>query len=134
MLTRKAGTVLLNKQTNQIGLVYRKKYGDLSFPKGHLEEDETLKECAIRETIEETGRLCHLIEDSPLDIMHYVTSNGERVENYMYLAQDDGEALEESKDPEILVWVDIDNVSRSLDYPNLIKFWNKVEKEVKKHL
>ena len=52
----------------------------------------------------------------------------------MYLAQDDGEALEESKDPEILVWVDIDNVSRSLDYPNLIKFWNKVEKEVKKHL
>ncbi len=134
MLTRKAGTVLLNKQTNQIGLVYRKKYGDLSFPKGHLEEDETLKECAIRETIEETGRLCHLIEDAPLDIMHYVTSNGERVENYMYLAQDDGEALEESKDPEILVWVDIDNVSRSLDYPNLIKFWNKVEKEVKKHL
>jgi 8-oxo-dGTP diphosphatase len=134
MLTRKAGTVLLNKQTNQIGLVYRKKYGDLSFPKGHLEEDETLKECAIRETIEETGRLCHLIEDEPLDIMYYITRNDERIENYMYLAQDDGEALEESKDPEILVWVDIDNVSRSLDYPNLIKFWNKVEKEVKKHL
>lgn len=134
MLTRKAGTVLLNKQTNQVGLVYRKKYGDLSFPKGHLEEDETLKECAIRETIEETGRLCHLIEDEPLDIMYYITRNDERIENYMYLAQDDGEALEESKDPEILVWIDIDNVSRSLDYPNLIKFWNKVEKEVKKHL
>ena len=134
MLTRKAGTVLLNKQTNQVGLVYRKKYGDLSFPKGHLEEDETLKECAIRETIEETGRLCHLIEDAPLDIMHYVTRNEERVENYMYLAQDDGEALEESRDPEILVWIDIDNVGRSLEYPNLIKFWNKVEKEVKKHL
>ena len=134
MLTRKAGTVLLNKQTNQVGLVYRKKYGDLSFPKGHLEEDETLKECAVRETIEETGRLCHLIEDEPLDIMHYVTRNDERVENYMYLAQDDGEALEESRDPEILVWIDIDNVGRSLEYPNLIKFWNKVEKEVKKHL
>ena len=134
MLTRKAGTVLLNKQTNQIGLVYRKKYGDLSFPKGHLEEDETLKECAIRETIEETGRLCHLIDDAPIDIMYYKTSTGEKVENYMYLAQDDGLNDYISKDSEILVWIDIDNVLKSLDYPNLIEFWQKVYPEVKKHL
>mgnify|MGYP002870095557 CR=1 FL=1 len=134
MLTRKAGTVLLNKQTNQVGLVYRKKYGDLSFPKGHLEDGESLKECAIRETIEETGRLCHLIDETPLDIMYYKTSSGEKIENYMYLAQDDGEVEYTSKDPEILVWIDIDNVGKSLDYPNLIEFWKKVYKEVKKHL
>ena len=63
MVTQKAGTVLINKEKGQIALVYRKKLGDLSFPKGHLEEGETLEECAIRETIEETGRNCHLVSN-----------------------------------------------------------------------
>jgi 8-oxo-dGTP diphosphatase len=53
----KAGCILLDLNNNKVGLVYRRKHNDFSFPKGHLEKGETLEECAIRETEEETGRI-----------------------------------------------------------------------------
>ena len=49
----KAGCILINKKQRTIALVVQN--GEYSFPKGHLEKNETIKECAIRETIEETG-------------------------------------------------------------------------------
>ena len=54
--TLKAGTILINSKTQKIGIIYRKKHNDYEFPKGHLENDETLEKCAIRETAEETKR------------------------------------------------------------------------------
>ena len=42
MITKKAGTVLVNIEKNQVGLVYREKKGNFSFPKGHLEKNESL--------------------------------------------------------------------------------------------
>ena len=44
MKVKKAGCILINKKTKKIGLVYRIKHKDYSFPKGHLEKNETLKE------------------------------------------------------------------------------------------
>jgi len=49
MITKKAGTVLLNLETEQIALIYRKRLNDYSFPKGHLESGESLQECAVRD-------------------------------------------------------------------------------------
>ena len=40
----KAGCFLINTKSKCIALVYRKKQNDFSFPKGHLEKDETLEE------------------------------------------------------------------------------------------
>ena len=45
MITQKAGTILLNLETEQIGLVYREEYKEYSFPKGHLEKGDTLEIC-----------------------------------------------------------------------------------------
>ena len=32
----KAGCILVNKDTRQVALVYREKFKDFSFPKGHV--------------------------------------------------------------------------------------------------
>ena len=71
MKVKKAGCILINKKTKEIGLVYRIKHKDYSFPKGHLEKNETLKECAIRETEEETLVTPLIIKDEPVKVLSY---------------------------------------------------------------
>ena len=132
MRTKKAGSVLVSKDGKSIGLVYRKALADYSFPKGHLEEGETLTECAVRETKEETGRNCHIILDEVLEILYYTTPSGEDVENHMYLFKDDGILDEEIPEDlkESLVWVPIENVYDTLSYDDLKEFWNRIKTKI----
>ena len=132
MKTQKAGCILVNVDRKEIGLVYRKKQDDYSFPKGHVEPGEKLHECAVRETEEETGRKNHLVSNNPIYKQEYVTPRGEEVENYMFLAIDDGMTDEEIPEElkESLVWVKIDNVESMLSYQDLIEMWKDVKYNV----
>ena len=69
MATKKAGTILINLQNKQIGMVYDRRNDSYAFPKGHLEPGETLPECAVRETEEETLHANHLYSDKEIDII-----------------------------------------------------------------
>ena len=129
----KAGCILINKELKKIGLVYRKKLNDYSFPKGHLEENETLSECAVRETTEETGRDCKLISDKEIGVIEYTNYEGQ-IKTYMFLALDKGKTNKKiaEKDKEELVWVNYNEVESKLSYQNLKDFWNKVKEKVEK--
>ena len=125
MATLKAGSILVNVETKKIALVYRRdKDGGLSFPKGHLEEGETLEECAIRETEEETGRKNHIVEK--LEIINYITSKGEAVELHFYLCIDDGKTDKKiaEEDKEETIWVQLDEIESKVPFDNLKRFWN----------
>lgn len=87
-MTNKGGCILVNTEEKKVALIYRKRLDDYSFPKGHIEEGESIKEGAIRETIEETMRDVELIKDEPIYLNKYITSSGEDVECYFYLAKD----------------------------------------------
>lgn len=129
----KAGCILINKELKKIGLVYRKKLNDYSFPKGHLEENETLSECAVRETTEETGRDCKLISDKEIGVIEYTNYEGQ-IKTYMFLAFDKGKTNKKiaEKDKEEVVWVNYNEVESKLSYQNLKDFWNKVKEKVEK--
>ena len=136
MKTQKAGCILVNLDTKKIGLIYRKKLDDYSFPKGHLEEGETILECAVRETEEETGRKNHLLLDRPSYTLEYTTPRGEEVENHMFIAIDEGATDKEIPEDlkEKLVWIDFKEVEKKLSYQDLIEMWNEIKEDVFKLL
>ena len=130
METMKAGCIVVNLETQEIALIYRDYYDDYTFPKGHLEDGETLEECAIRETAEETKRDCQIIDTIKPYIDKYVTPRGENCVCYMYVAIDIGKSDNDSTDTHDLVWVPFDKVESKLSYDSLKKNWKAVKNDI----
>ena len=71
-----AGAIVYTKENNEIRyLLIRDFHGNWGFPKGHLENDETLKEAAVREIREEAG-IDILLDTSFREDLSYVMPNG----------------------------------------------------------
>lgn len=132
-IVKKAGCILINVETKKVALVYREAQNDYSFPKGHLEDNETLVECAIRETAEETKRDCVLLEKEPIYIMNYITPSGEDVEVYYYLTKDIGLSDNTSLDTHKTIWYFFDEVKDRLTYPNLKDMWDVIYPKIVKY-
>lgn len=132
----KAGCVLINKENKKVGLVFRKKQADYSFAKGHLENGETLVECAKRETEEETGRKVELVSEKELGILSYITKKGENVDTYLYLAIDRGPIEKEIPEnlKEELEWIDFEKVEELLTHDDLKDFWDMHKDYVLKNM
>lgn len=127
METLKAGCFLINIETKEISLIYRKKQNDYSFPKGHVEDGESLKETAIRETAEETKRIAEIIDDYEPYIERYTTPKGENCVCYMFFAIDKGKSDNDSTDTHDVIWTPLNKVEDTLSYDSLKNTWKSVK-------
>ncbi len=136
MATIKGGSILINKETKKIALIYRPSKDDYSFPKGHIEPGEGVKTGAVRETIEETYRNVKLLKEEPIYTNRYVTDLGEDVECYFYLTEDLGEFEGDidEKDREICQWFEIDEVREKLTYDDLKELWDDILPTIKEFM
>ncbi len=131
---KKAGCIMINTINKTVAIVYRKKQNDYSFPKGHVEPGESLMECSIRETMEETKRNCILLENNPIYVEEYVTPKGEDVIMYYFLSKDIGPSDNDSLDTHDVYWISFDEVEDVLSYESLKRVWNNIKEKVKIYL
>ena len=130
----KAGCFLVNKSNGFVALIYREKQKDFSFPKGHLEGNESIIDCAIRETEEETKRCVEIRTDFEPLVEKYVTPRGEDCECYMFTAVDKGPSDNACSDTHQVIWTAFEKVEQTLSYPSLKNSWNAVRNNIEKIL
>lgn len=125
----KAGCVLLSYDNERIGLIYRPGRRDYSFPKGHIEEGESLKLCALRETEEETKIVPEIILNEEIGVIRYDNDYEKNIELHLFLAKENGISSWNVEDEEIaeFIWVDKHEVYDMLSYPYLRDFWAKIK-------
>ena len=113
-------------------LIIRQKQGFYGFPKGHVEEDETEVETAIRETKEETN-IDVLVDESLRFSLSYIVNDTIDKEVVYFIAKPQNENIR-IQESELLdaTWVDIDNVYNILTFDNLKNLWKDVLTKIKK--
>lgn len=132
METIKAGCYLVDVKNKKVALVYREKRNDWSFPKGHKEEGETIEECAVRETAEETKRVAQIVPEIEPIVERYQTPAGEKCACYMFVAIDKGHSDNDSWDTHDTYFIDVDKVEEKLTYEDLKQSWKNVLPKIKK--
>ncbi len=122
------GTIIID---NEKVLIINQKQGFYGFPKGHMENNETEIETAIRETKEETN-LDVLIDKEKRYSLNYVIDNKIDKEVIYFLAKPINKNIkkQESEINDIL-WIDIDKVIDLLTFDNMKELWKKVLKDIK---
>lgn len=126
--TLKAGAIILSKlDKNKIALLYRSRENDWSFPKGHIDEGESVVQAMIREIQEETGLIVRIIEKLP--DFNYTSFSGEIVSLKMFLVKSENDSLLKTEfEDDDIQWILIDKVIETLSYDNLKDYFKLIQR------
>ncbi len=123
-MEKSCGCVVFND--NKV-LIVKSLNGVYGFPKGHIEENETDVECAIRETFEETGINVSVDCNNSFKISYFVNEN--ILKNVIFfIAFVNGENVIKVQEDELddAFWIDIDEVNDILSFNNLKDLWKDI--------
>lgn len=120
---KSCGAIIVNDK-KQVLLV-KQTLGHYGFPKGHVEENETEEETAIREVKEETNIDIEITSNKRF-IVSYKTREDVVKDVIYFIARPLSYDVkpQETEVAEIL-WVNINEVSNYLGFENIIKLWNE---------
>ncbi len=116
-VVRAAGGLVVRRHQGvlEIAVVHRPVHQDWSFPKGKLEEGETIELAALREVEEETGLACRLLRF--IGHTEYVDRKGRpKAVAYWVMAAQSGSFAPNAEVDEMR-WVTLDGAFGLLSYP-----------------
>lgn len=101
---------------------------------GHVEENELVKEAALREAKEESGlNSFSLLNENIFDIDHHkIPANKNQTEHIHYdirylLEADDKEALEKSSESKNLKWLELNEIEEYVSEESVLRMLRKTE-------
>lgn len=127
----KAGGIVIKEEDGQrfVLLIHRNKHNDWSFPKGHIEPNESAEQTALREIEEETGLKTEIIKKLiPNKYMNNKT--GDEMIVYMYLLKVLTGKLKPEHTGDEVKWIKFDEVEDILSYDNLKKYFNEIKSDL----
>lgn len=131
---KSCGAVIFRKNKNDVKLLLVKNHNGRhwSFPKGHIEENETEQETAIREIKEETN-LDVKIMDNFREVSSYCPFGKIKKEVVFFLARtvSDNIKLQESEIDSFL-WVDITGAKKLCSYENDFNLIDKADEYIRR--
>ncbi|KKW30778.1 MAG: hypothetical protein UY72_C0003G0007 [Candidatus Uhrbacteria bacterium GW2011_GWD2_52_7] len=108
----------------EILLLNQNKTQNWSFPKGHIESQESAEQTAIREAKEETGLDIELIRPFP---SHFYRDHADHpVELMLFLARPLTSTFRNEHNGDKLRWVPIHEVINSLSHQNLKEYVSEI--------
>lgn len=120
-MEKSCGCIVFNKDKV---LIEKSLSGYYGFPKGHIEKNETEQECALRETLEETGIKAKINPKYRFSIKYLVHEKTPKEVIYFISHLEGSEKItiqeEELSDA---FWVNIEDVKNILSFDNLKKLW-----------
>ena len=126
-MEKSCGCIVFN---NNKVLVIKQNSGFYGFPKGHIENGESEIECAIRETLEETGISVRVDSSSRFSISYLVHDVvPKEVIYFISYLNGSSDIVIQEEEVKSACWVPISEVRDILTFDNLKELWDKVMEE-----
>ena len=123
-MEKSCGCIVFN---NNKVLVEESLSGFYGFPKGHIENGESEEECAIRETLEETGISVRVDSSSRFSISYLVHDVvPKEVIYFISYLNGSSDIVIQEEEVKSACWVPISEVRDILTFDNLKELWDKV--------
>jgi 8-oxo-dGTP pyrophosphatase MutT (NUDIX family)/phosphohistidine phosphatase SixA len=106
----------VKKDKLEVLLIHRPRYDDWSWPKGKIDDGETVPECAIREVWEEIGLTASL--GIPLPPIHYHVASGLKVVHYWAVKVNGAQLVPDGKEVDSVMWCAPEKAAGLLSNPS----------------
>ncbi|MGO4247328.1 NUDIX domain-containing protein [Paenarthrobacter sp. RAF54_2] len=116
----------IQKGALEVLLIHRPRYDDWSWPKGKLDDGETVPQCAVREVHEEIGLNSSL--GVPLPPIHYHVSAGLKVVHYWAMRVNGEQLRPDGKEVDSVMWCSPDRAASFLSNPTDVEPLEYLEK------
>lgn len=135
-----ASVFIINPEDKKLLLVLHKKFNKWVQPGGHIEDNETPEEAAIREALEETGMEVELVGDHfpretdfirPLAVQRNIRKENNEHIDFMYLAvpKSDPKTLYISEESNSIKWFDREELVKYSVFEDILLTYDYILKE-----